>query len=477
MPDLFLTYKQKKLAYAYMRLRARGIDIENAFQGGEKVFIYGCGILGRALYRDICNKVHVNGFIDTHIKQAEFEGKHIYTAEEIRISRDNCLERDTLVIVTPSWDFVLVEMNLRKLSKKWRIIPLEAVLAAASYNYMHSCIVPELPLHNSLLLYPSYGEAWRLHSVCAVSSIYPLLLYLLYSRDWHGTYFVFCGNFPNKIVSNMLRRGFFCDTALSMYNPAFIEDVYDGIEFKERIDLLAKYTARYHVPIYGHDHVDAFSAFYKQDFTVLEDGTANYLENDRWIVQFEDGSYYQSIGYDASVRKIILTGILPIPPDIQDKVEIVDLKTLWRRKKDEERQLLLKIFDFPMDIINGLGDRSIEFLLLTENYSAAGYISEDRQLEIYKEIIERYDCKRLVIKPHPADMLDYGGVFPDIPVLPKEFPVEMLRFMGISPKVLISVYPCTPLYNFFADIRIDTYEKVYGNEFNIDYVIPGIEQK
>lgn len=47
---------------------------------------------------------------------------------------------------------------------------------------------------------------------------------------------------------------------------------------------------------------------------------------------------YKCCGYEENIKKIYLTGITFIPDKIKEKVEIINLKELWKKKKLEEKK-------------------------------------------------------------------------------------------------------------------------------------------
>lgn len=76
----------------------------------------------------------------------------------------------------------------------------------------------------------------------------------------------------------------------------------------------------------------------RNKFILLEDGTQNY----------EKSTYKRSLknrlfsipvfGVYKNVEKIYLTGLAPIPEEIKDKVEIINLKELWNKKVRKKKK-------------------------------------------------------------------------------------------------------------------------------------------
>ncbi len=75
----------------------------------------------------------------------------------------------------------------------------------------------------------------------------------------------------------------------------------------------------------------------------------------------------------------------------------------------------------------------------------------------YKEILSNYDMKQIIIKPHPADPVQYEKVFPECYTLSKVFPVQMLEWLDITPNkvILFKGSSCERL--FIGKCEVDIY--------------------
>lgn len=151
------------------------------------------------------------------------------------------------------------------------------------------------------------------------------------------------------------------------------------------------------------------------------------------------GDLYPWFGLADNVRKIYLTGLLPVPEIIADKVELINLKQLWLHKSKEQQEEIIRLFlspDFDRNII-----RRYKVLLLTQSfseYSVNGFSEEDK-IEVYRKLVSRYDESELVIKTHPEERTDYAHYFPKARILNQPCPMELLFFMGFYAKTAISV--------------------------------------
>ena len=78
-----------------------------------------------------------------------------------------------------------------------------------------------------------------------------------------------------------------------------------------------------------------------------------------------------------------------------------------------------------------------EALLLTQQFSALGMLTEEQQRALYRALGEGpLAGERLLIKKHPDDPLDYRQAFPGAEVVAEKFPAELLpwAFRGKRPR-------------------------------------------
>ncbi len=80
-------------------------------------------------------------------------------------------------------------------------------------------------------------------------------------------------------------------------------------------------------------------------------------------------------------------------------------------------------------------------ILLTQNFYGQKLLSKSAQVSLYKSLAYGpLSNKKLVIKPHPDDFIDYGSVFDGAKIIKKRFPAELLPY-------ILKDYPKT-LYTF-----------------------------
>ncbi|CCX37717.1 putative uncharacterized protein [Clostridium sp. CAG:1013] len=95
-------------------------------------------------------------------------------------------------------------------------------------------------------------------------------------------------------------------------------------------------------------------------------------------------------------------------------------------------------------------------ILLTQQFSGLGLLGEEEQRSLYRELAQGpLAGRRLLVKPHPDDRLDYREVFPGAEVMREVFPAELLPyvFRGHKPKTA-AAFGSASLSNLGESFRI-----------------------
>jgi N-acylneuraminate cytidylyltransferase len=199
------------------------------------------------------------------------------------------------------------------------------------------------------------------------------------------------------------------------------------------------------LPIWGHDHLPA-SLYYlncrRELFHLVEDGTHNYVDMPirlnphlRWLYRLLPiGPVYQPFGHSERVEHVYLTGMAPIPQDLQAKAEVHDLAALWQATTPEYRLRLIHLFDIPQLP----ADTSRYHLVITQPLSEDGHCTEAEKVEAYRRAVADLRECTLLIKPHPRELTDYTRVFPQATVMHSHFPVEV--FLLLHPGRILDIY-------------------------------------
>ena len=144
------------------------------------------------------------------------------------------------------------------------------------------------------------------------------------------------------------------------------------------------------------------------------------------IQKYEGTTYPLMFFRSDKINKIIVSSRPEqIPEFYYDKIEIDDTKLVEQEYHDEIRKFLLQIYD--VDPGQFSPDAT---LLLTQPLALFGYCSENDQRKLMKKMLATYKSGRVLIKPHPADKMDYsylGGT-----ILPKNVPIEVYNYLDVE---------------------------------------------
>lgn len=320
-------------------------------------------------------------------------------------------------------------------------------------------------------------------NICLVTTVYAFFLYLLIKGYNENDIYIFTGWFPKEISKNVkhiqLPKVIFQGKKFADLNS--VSGICKNIigffgyfygYFKLRILLFIK-TFNYKVEVYGHAQTPFSYMFYEhENSNVIEDGLENYVSKickTHEINRFIDlilhicGIYFlnqcECYGTHKYIKNVYLTNKMDNPL-IKDKVRIIDIHKGWHNLTKNEQNKILQIFNIDLNNMNFKKDTAI---ILTQPVSEAeNNISLDEELTIYRYMIEKFKDKDVIIKPHPRDLKDYQRIFPDVNVIDRFFPIELLSLIGINPAVVCSMYS-TALLNFKDESEIYVYEKELSN--------------
>ncbi len=269
--------------------------------------------------------------------------------------------------------------------------------------------------------------------VMLTSSIYTLLIYLLISseEEIEDTFFFFSGSIPTSCRENLHCHYFNKKSFLGLTKN--LGRVSTRVMAKYRWPFLK--TAQ----IFGLDHLFFVPPLTgRREMTVLEDGVANYdcqvYTSRKRKSRLKEMIYGPRInqpilGASDWDKKVILTGLGPIPDQLKDKAELVDIKALWAAKTPQFKEWLLGVYGINANSLEAMKDRkSIVVAQVLERHG----VPKDVVVEIYKKMVKDVDQKDLVIKPHPASDIDFQVHFPDAYILKEKIPMEVLTLIGVE---------------------------------------------
>lgn len=306
---------------------------------------------------------------------------------------------------------------------------------------------------------------------------YSLLLFLLIYKKWDQVTFIFQG----RIRVELIRRLKECGTR-SVFGEKTTEygsritkkqQILKRVVYKIlrvilffRVYIFFRRFDKKSIRVYGQDHAPIASLFRSCNFTVIEDGMANYEDKNSIEKKYkmvcgllpDERLPYLPFGWDDSISCVYLTGRAPLPEGIKKKCKIFDMRMLWNEKTEEEKNQLCYIFGFNIDYVRTFVRQRRDIFLLTQNL-APTFCTEMQQLSIYRKLLLDYDLSRVVIKPHPADRIAYEQHFPECVVMRGRFPFEFMYFMEIPIQKIIGINS-TSLYGLWDSSIIESHEEL-----------------
>ena len=281
-------------------------------------------------------------------------------------------------------------------------------------------------------------------AVCSVCTMYTLFLCLLVMPDWQNSAFLLDGFFKESIIKKFIEH-----KVAGVYPTAWAAPVDPMFDIPRA---LAAKTKAEGIPAYGQDHMEYSVPFIGGNFFAVEDGTANYV-NQGGRIALEDGTEHFITGFGEKIKRVYLTGRLPVQERVKHKAVIMNTEKLWHSKSREDQDAILDIFSMSVDKLNGLFDAGRDNILLTQDLydiPGDGKITKETQVEIYRQILKGYNPKRVIIKVHMQDTVEYEKYFPECAIVREPFPVELIKFIGLEGRVnKFLAVSSTSLYGFF----------------------------
>lgn len=314
-------------------------------------------------------------------------------------------------------------------------------------------------------------------NVCLVTTVYSFFLYLLIKGYDENDIYIFTAWFPKEVSKNvkhiqmppvLFRGKKFADlnSISGIYKNivGFFRYFYGYIKLRT---LLFIKTCNCTVEVYGHaSNPFSYIFFENENSNIIEDGLENYnakICEPHKINPLIDfvlhifGIYIlnncECYGTHKNIKNIYLTNKHENPL-IKDKVKVIDIDTLWCNLTKDEQNKILQIFNIDLNKVNLKKEYVI---ILTQPLSEGQYnISLNQEISIYKNMIEKFKDKNIIIKPHPRDLKNYHEIFPNIKIIDRFFPIELLNLIGIKPCVVCSV--CSTALLNFKDSELYVYE-------------------
>ena len=310
------------------------------------------------------------------------------------------------------------------------------------------------------------------HTLALIWTQYTLLLYMLVVPDWKKTLlFLYHGRIDNDTIKRIHEKGgrFWGSYRLMKFiNKQTHNIVYCLCRFvsdrliKPLLYLWLRIEGEENVHVYGYEHV--FGAVTCLDagceFTVIEDGMSSYNSRQKtekfWQAYHSSDARpekYLSGGWSDAVQNVILTGRLPTPKGLEEKVNVVNMKQLWQNLSVNKKQELCYIFDFNIEKWQEIINDGRDILFLSQPLSPV-WMDEADEIILLRELLSKYDMKKVIIKVHPADKKRYEDIFSQCLVIRLTLPVEFLWLEDLPFKKVVGVFS-TALYGTWSNDRLD----------------------
>lgn len=291
-------------------------------------------------------------------------------------------------------------------------------------------------------------------NVFVFDSSYTLLVYcILFPNEINDTIYIHSNNAGLSNL-NFNGRTHYTIKKGNTFLTKILSYIYFRIKiiFDPRLAKLVFYPNKYN--FLGQDHL-FFSGPFIHDFTLLEDGLANYNIIDRkGIYRILLGN--NSFGRSKAVSRVLLSGMSDeIHESIINKVQYFELIESWINLSKPQKKDINDIFLYESN-----EQLDAETIILTQPLSEYGFISEENKIDIYSDIIKKYSSQKLIIRKHPREVTDYCKYFPELIVNESKIPIELLMLNSPKIKKAITVFSSS-IFN------LPCQEKIFlGTTFN-----------
>lgn len=292
----------------------------------------------------------------------------------------------------------------------------------------------------------------RIKNVCIVDSAYSLLIFLLYkSKEIDETFFFVSSGVPREVSDNLKHT----------YRYKKFKSVNLSRAYLLYVQLIKRVKWQFlsNSEFYGADHLSITSCLLgNKKITVIEDGLINYkfpttLKRLEKLKTIFFGRLYSAdkFGDNDSTAEVILTGLEQVDFPAHMNIKYVSLDEMWSKLSDVEKTNISSIFNITSTDMERLSNKTE--ILFTQCLSEDNLVSEERKIEIYKELIKSVNLENLIIKPHPRETTDYENIFEGAVLFSKKIPMQLITLMGIKFKKCYTVCS-TVAFSFPYELEI-----------------------
>ena len=182
-----------------------------------------------------------------------------------------------------------------------------------------------------------------------------------------------------------------------------------------------------------------------KNIKLVEDGSNVYLKKPenklskliKKYIYLRNTEFYKS----PKITDIYVQYPSKYPDHLKNKLSLLDLNKIQSDMKKIHKEKIISVFNSNIDI-NKMNN--INTIILTQPLSEDGFMSENKKISLYSDIIENEKQNiDILIKKHPRDKTQYK--FKDIIELEGDFPSEIFNLLDIEFEKAIGI--CTSAVN------------------------------
>jgi hypothetical protein len=171
-----------------------------------------------------------------------------------------------------------------------------------------------------------------------------------------------------------------------------------------------------------------------QTVILMEDGNNNYAPIKKSLLTYFKIliDIYPRFGRHPRISQIMVQKPDELPGDIRSKGKLLYLNHFLNQMPTTVNQHIISLF---IDSLETVFEKNVKgsVLLLTQPYYEFGRINLTQHIQLFDTVIKQLKAhhKKIYLKPHPSDRVDYLSLFSDITILPATFPIEILNHTDV----------------------------------------------
>ncbi|NFM45933.1 exopolysaccharide biosynthesis protein [Clostridium botulinum] len=233
----------------------------------------------------------------------------------------------------------------------------------------------------------------------------------------------------------------------NIHERLFIESIKDKLEYKG----LKKEIINSNVIIFPWNPYSLFSPSeyifkYAKKVKLIEEGANLYImkKPSKAFMLVKRYIYRRNLNFykDEKITEVMVQFPEKYPKHLKDKLAYLDLNGMVTKIDAISKNNIVNIF---LDKLNRYDFKNKSLLILSQPLSEDGYITEEKKIKLYKDIINEYgQGYNIVFKKHPREKTIYN--FPNVLELDGNFPSELFKLLDIKFEKAIGV--CTGSVKF-----------------------------